>query len=341
MQHAVTRTNAAPANDLPVTAPQDRRGELTVADAVKQQALIQGVLKEVMIPGQHYGSIPGVAGERGPDGKDRAPKPVLLKPGAEKLGLVFRLAPVFDTHTQDLGNGHREVRVTCTLTHITTGAVIATALGSCSTMESKYRYRDGKPKCPSCGADSVFKSKQAGKEGSFYCWSKKGGCGVEFAKGSPQAKAIAEQKPGKAENPDIADVWNTVLKMAVKRAHVAAILLATAASDMFVVEEEASEDRRDDEGEEFGEAPPRQQQRAKKGAKADEAPAGELPERTRMLKACVHLTAELQLEGQALADFLGVHGIDLPKKWGDLEDAELAEVHRVLHEELQRRGGAQ
>ena len=38
---------------------------------------------------------------------------------------------------------------------------------------------------------------------------------------------------GKAENPDIADTYNTVLKMAKKRAHVDAIITVTAASDIF------------------------------------------------------------------------------------------------------------
>ena len=38
----------------------------------------------------------------------------------------------------------------------------------------------------------------------------------------------------KGENPDIADCYNTVLKMAYKRALVAATLNATAASDIFI-----------------------------------------------------------------------------------------------------------
>jgi hypothetical protein len=48
----------------------------------------------------------------------------------------------------------------------------------------------------------------------------------------------------KVENPDIADVYNTVLKMAKKRAHIDATLTCTGASDMF------TQDLIDDEGEE-------------------------------------------------------------------------------------------
>ena len=45
--------------------------------------------------------------------------------------------------------------------------------------------------------------------------------------------AITGQPTGRIENEDIADVYNTVLKMAKKRALVDATLTATAASDIF------------------------------------------------------------------------------------------------------------
>ena len=46
----------------------------------------------------------------------------------------------------------------------------------------------------------------------------------------------------KQENPDIADVYNTVLKMAKKRAHIDAILTATGASDIFTQDYEPNEE---------------------------------------------------------------------------------------------------
>ena len=48
----------------------------------------------------------------------------------------------------------------------------------------------------------------------------------------------------KMDNPDLADVWNTVLKMAKKRAYVDGMLSATGASDIFTqdIEEMAPED---------------------------------------------------------------------------------------------------
>jgi hypothetical protein len=48
---------------------------------------------------------------------------------------------------------------------------------------------------------------------------------------------IFRKSAERVENPDIADCYNTVLKIAKKRAHVDAMLTATAASDIFTHEE--------------------------------------------------------------------------------------------------------
>jgi hypothetical protein len=286
----------------------------------------------VMIAGHHYGVIPGTEGRPG----DKQRPPVLLKPGAEKLCMVFRLAPTFDVKTKDLGGGHREERVTCTLTHIPTGAVVATALGSCSTMETKYRYRNGKPKCPQCGVAAIFKSKHEGK--GFYCWDKKGGCGAQFAK---QDARIAEQQVGMAENPDLADTYNTVMKMAVKRAHVAATLLATAASDAFVVEEDQDHDDEEIRNAEWQEeeAKPRETRKtsAKKDAPKADAPPIEQTPRQKLMGECIMMQGELLKEGRTkdgLVELLGSAGIVMRGKWGDMDEEELESVRKVFAEEL-------
>ena len=46
-------------------------------------------------------------------------------------------------------------------------------------------------------------------------------------------KAITEQQTGRVPNPDTADQVNTILKMAEKRALIAATLIAVNASDYF------------------------------------------------------------------------------------------------------------
>lgn len=186
--------------------------------AVRQQVtLIQHVLREVMALDVHYGKIPGTD------------KPALLKAGAEKLSLTFRLAPTYDIREKDLPNGHREYVITCTLTHIPTGRVFGQGVGSCSTMEKKYRYRPSERKCPQCGKPAIIKGK-AEYGGGFVCFKKKDGCGAKFGDND---KSITDQPAGQTENPDLADCFNTVLKMAKKRAHVDACLTSTAASDIF------------------------------------------------------------------------------------------------------------
>lgn len=157
-----------------VAVPQ-RQGELSVVDVRSRAALIRQVLDEVMVEGHHYGQVPGTKGA-----------PVLLKAGAEKLAMVFRLAPRFDVVAKELPGGHREYLVTCEM-HNQAGDLLGSGVGSCSTMESKYRYR----------------------------W-----------KGEGKGRT-------RAENPDIADTYNTVLKMAKKRAQVDATLTVTGASDIF------------------------------------------------------------------------------------------------------------
>lgn len=189
---------------------------VTVDDLCRQVALIQTAMKQVMRDGTHFGKIPGCGD-----------KPSLFKPGAEQLGVLFRLIAQFDVDVRPFENGHREYAVTCKLTN-PQGVLLGQGVGSCSTLESKYRWRNAERECPSCGKNAIFKSKKEGE--GFYCWAKKGGCGATFCADDVR---ITAQSVGRVENPDIADVYNTVLKIAKKRAHVDAMLTTTAASDCF------------------------------------------------------------------------------------------------------------
>ena len=195
---------------------------LTALAIRSQVNLIQEVMKEVMQEGQHFGKIPGCGD-----------KPTLLKPGAEKLSMVFRLRPIIDNDRdisiERLDNGHREIRVYCHVKNM--GDIeLATGVGSCSTMESKYRYRGGE-KIPTGQAvpKEYWNLKNEGKFADAL--EKIGGKGFGVAKieGAWVICEIGE----KMENPDIADTYNTVLKMAKKRAYVDGILSATGASDIF------------------------------------------------------------------------------------------------------------
>lgn len=284
--------------------------ELTVAELKRRHDLIQTALKEVMIDGHHYGVIPGTDGKKS-----------LLKPGAEKICSLFMLAPSFSVQVRELANDHREYQVLCTLTHTVTGVMVAQADGSCSTRESKYRWRIASRKCPNCGEAAIRKGKEE-YGGGFYCADRFGGCGAKFKAGDKQ---IIDQVLGRIENPDIADQYNTCLKMGCKRALVAAVHLATGASDVFVG---------DDEEEAEVEEP---KTRSTKSAKAEEPPT-ELPPRKKALQACVRMFEQLVNSGrtkEGITDLLhSLAGLKMPAKWGDLDDAQLEMVKKVFEEEL-------
>jgi hypothetical protein len=193
------------------------KGEITVAEVVAGHQKIVEVMQAVMKEDVHYGKIPGVT------------KPALLKPGAEVLLVTLRLSTEY-VHEIHRDGMHREVVSNCTLRHIPTGLMIATGSGMCSTYESKYGQRQGKRKCLKCGAEAIVRST---KKNTFYCISNEGGCGERWPFDSEGGRELEAQDVGKVENPDLPDTWNTVLKMADKRALVAAVLNGTAASDVF------------------------------------------------------------------------------------------------------------
>lgn len=104
-----------------------RTEPLSVGDTRTQVDHIQRIMKAVMKKGEHYGTIPGCG-----------PKPTLLKPGAEKLGMVFRLIPAYRVEGTDYDGGHREYLVYTTLHH-EAGGIAGAGVGICSTGEKKYR----------------------------------------------------------------------------------------------------------------------------------------------------------------------------------------------------------
>ena len=185
---------------------------ITPDDVLRQIQMVQQLMAKAMKDGTHYGAIPGTGQKKN-----------LLKPGADKLCLMFRLAPTYEVESIDLLGGHREAKVKCTLTQITTGKVFSQGVGSCSTMESKYRYRndvmtdeDGKPKLV---PGKYWQSRDPDILG-----------GQEFSAKKVDGKWLVCRR---VEAADLADVYNTVLKMAKKRSYVDATISATAASDIF------------------------------------------------------------------------------------------------------------
>lgn len=204
-------------SDTAVVPFSERIGALTAGDVRSQVNLIQEIMTGVMKVNEHFGVIPGTG-----------TKPSLLKAGAEKLCLTFRLDPQYEI-TERRDGQHLTIMSKCILYHIPTGQRFGSGMGSCSTMESKYAYRNASRSCPSCGSNAIIKGKEE-YGGGWVCFKKKGGCGAKFGDGDER---IESQPQGRIPNEDLPDQYNTVLKMANKRSLVAAVLNATAASDIF------------------------------------------------------------------------------------------------------------
>ena len=194
---------------------------MDVKQAVARRGALVGFVQGIMVKGADYGAVPGTD------------KPTLLKPGAEKLTTFFGLAPVFVSEriVEEFGDDGREplffYRYRCELYR--NGVLVGSGIGSCNSRESKYRYRNAARICPHCGKPAIIKGQEQ-YGGGWVCFKKKDGCGAKFADNDP---AIVNQQMGKVPNPDVADLVNTIDKMAQKRALIAAVLIAVNASEFF------------------------------------------------------------------------------------------------------------
>lgn len=203
------------------------QGAGRVEELVGQIQLIQQVMKQTMVEGEHYGITPGCGA-----------KPALFKAGAEKLAFVFRLSPEYKITTNDLGNGHRDIQIVCTLKQLGSGTFMGEGVGCCSTMEGKYRYRTGPKK--STGRPVPKGYWDLKRSDPMEAQKQIGGKGFSVAKDADGQWEIVEQGE-KCEHDNPADYWNTILKMSKKRSLVDAVLTATAASDCFIQDLEPEE----------------------------------------------------------------------------------------------------
>ena len=240
-------TTIAPRQAGPMTA-WTPTFAMSVDEAVAQVRMKREFMTRVMKEDVHYGSLPGT----------RDDKKCLFKPGAELLlsamGLHPELTdaapPILDITGRDHnGEPFIEYRRTCAVYRQIGPAenermLIARAEGSCSSWEVKYRYRNAQRKCPDCDQETIIKGK-ADYGGGWLCHRPKGGCGQKFQDGD---RRIEDQELGRVRNPEVADTSNTILKMADKRAMVAATLLATGCSDIFTQDTVDEEDRDGDPG---------------------------------------------------------------------------------------------
>jgi len=166
---------------------------------LKAVRAFQATVKKLLISGHDYGVIPGTQ------------KPTLLKPGAEKIDKILHLADTYEmlNQVEDWQKGFFHYEIKCRLVIIGTDTVVSEGMGSCNSMEAKYRYR------------WVFESalpKDADKE----------------SLPTKKVRVKGNWTPTyRIENENPQDLANTILKMAKKRAHVDATLSAGRLSDIF------------------------------------------------------------------------------------------------------------
>lgn len=163
------------------------------------------------------------------------PKPMLLQEGVRNICSLFKLffgEPVVREEYFD--GDHYRARVHIKL-YNAQGNQIASGDAICSTYETKYAFRTGERECPKCHQPTIFKDNKT-QDGGWYCWAKKGGCGAKFNSGDQE---IESQKIGRVDNPDKADVHNTVLKIGIKRAKSSAVCDVAMVSEIFAPEGDA------------------------------------------------------------------------------------------------------
>ncbi len=191
------------------TLPPAEFGQPLTSKQVRSRlAVIQDVLQHVMQKEVDFGVIPGTD------------KPTLLKPGAEKICVTFRLSadtPDIESVPELSGDIRYRVRVPI---RSADGTVVAVGVGECSTGEEKYRWR--RPVHPK-EYDAAPEDRRREK------WTRKGDV-------------------WKQVRVEPADVANTVLKMAHKRAYVHGVIMATAAGSIFAQDLEDRPEGLEDEG---------------------------------------------------------------------------------------------
>lgn len=130
-------------------------------------------------------------------------KPTLFQPGADVLCMTFRIAPEFSIEDLSTADVVR-YRVTCRGVHQLSGITLGSCVGEASSGEEKYKWRR-----------SVNDK--------------------EFDATPPALRRIKYGKSWETKQvrTEPADVANTVLKMAEKRAKIGMVLNVTACSDMF------------------------------------------------------------------------------------------------------------
>jgi hypothetical protein len=155
---------------------------------------VQAVVQSQLKPGHDHDVIPGTN------------KPTLLKPGAEKILMMFGLTSEYEIidRIEDYDKGIFAYTIRCILSK--NRSKITEGVGSCNSKENKYRWRWVKEGDLPTGIDINSLKQRTNK------WNK-----TEY----------------QVENDEIYSQANTILKMAKKRAQIDATLTVASLSEVF------------------------------------------------------------------------------------------------------------
>lgn len=196
-------------NEVAITE-QRESSPISVQETLQTMRVVQQVMKSVMKEGTHYGVIPGCK------------QPSLYKSGSEALLSTFHISaePIVEEHiTRDDRGRVIEIRyrVKCIGKHTPTDRVVGYGIGECSTGEDKYAWRRAVCIEEFEATDETLRRIKWGK------WQNK-------VQKTEQVRVSA------------ADMSNTVLKMAKKRAQIDLTLTALGCSDIFAQDLEDLDD---------------------------------------------------------------------------------------------------
>jgi len=162
-----------------------------ISNTMNKIAQMQAVVQKTLKQGHDFGEVPGTS------------KPTLLKPGGEKICMLFGLNPEYEflQVTEDYDKEFFSYNIRCTL--FRNGQPVAQGVGSCNSKEKKYRY---------INVDTIPENYMGASES----YTDKYG-----------------RTKYKINNPDICSLVNTILKMAKKRAFIDAVLQVASLSEVF------------------------------------------------------------------------------------------------------------
>lgn len=105
---------------------------ISLAEAKQRSERLQDFVREMMVPGQDYGMVPGVS------------KPTLFKSGAEKLTDIFGFSKqvLVLNRIEDWETGMFSYEVKVSLINKRNQIVEAEGIGCCNSKEKKYRSQD-------------------------------------------------------------------------------------------------------------------------------------------------------------------------------------------------------